>query len=182
MIRPPPRSTLSSSSAASDVYKRQRPNTLIPTVNSAEFIEGGSSSVAAHEAFFYKYFAERHKKKPKPVKKDPRAGEDDDMDHLADEEAENFLRSLGGEDDDGEDDEMPDFGDDEFEEGFEPEDADEDAFEYEGGLGDVPDFDDEDEEEAPQGKKRKPKYAEAEDYEEQVNPAKKGGQPKRRKK
>src|SRR5674536_406734 len=36
MIRRPPRSTLSSSSAASDVYKRQERDVLLPTIASTE--------------------------------------------------------------------------------------------------------------------------------------------------
>lgn len=86
-------------------------------VNSEQFLAQQPKDVAPHEAFFYTYFAERHKRKPKKVKPDAREEADEDMDHLADEEAEAFLRTLAGDDDDGDDDEMPDFADDEFEEG-----------------------------------------------------------------
>jgi len=140
----------------------RRPNSENDTINSASFLANAGTkaqNVRADEVFFYKYFAERNKRKPKQVKKDSRDAEDEDA--IADEEAESFLRSLAEDEDDGDDDEIPDFGDDAYEEGFEPEGEGADGFEYEGGDGldfdDMDGPDDSDSDGEPSKKKKKHK-------------------------
>merc|ERR1711865_602335 len=119
----------------------RRPNSENDTINSASFLANAGTkaqNVRADEVFFYKYFAERNKRKPKQVKKDSRDAEDD-----------------------GDDDEIPDFGDDAYEEGFEPEGEGADGFEYEGGDGldfdDMDGLDDSDSDGEPSKKKKKHK-------------------------
>jgi len=163
-------------------------------VNSAAFLAKGQQNIRPEEMFFFNYFANRKKKKVKTKVKE------EDVEDVADEEADEFLRGLTSQDGDPEEEDeefnmSEDEGDDEpfVYEGAGAADAEEeDGYNPSGDLPEGLDFsemdgfgateepEEETEPEVKVGKRKKkeklPKYASAEDYAHLLEPDEPEGQ------